>query len=176
MTYLEKEQRLIQRLNETNYDQFDDKNDALTFLEQQLTAFSDYANIVIKEQIMIPIWKRNLDIQDYQAKTQDIETKRQTFHNDAISAVNILNRVSANLGLEPFSTVDTNDRHEVAKFIGEFISETYNIGINNPNKEVVYQQEQEYDDKVIKKRLREIDAKFGDMLEKDRQGGTDYEF
>lgn len=39
MTYLEKEQQLIQRLNETNYEQFDDKNDALTFLEEQLTAF-----------------------------------------------------------------------------------------------------------------------------------------
>lgn len=97
-------------------------------------------------------------------------------HDGAIASVNILNRLSNNLGLEPFADIDTNDRHEVAKFIGEFIGETYNIGINNPNKEVVYQQEQEYDDKVIKKRLREIDAKFGDVIEKDKQGGTDYEF
>lgn len=55
MTYLEKEQQLIQRLNETNYEQFDDKNDGLTFLEEQLTAFSDYANVIIREQVMMPI-------------------------------------------------------------------------------------------------------------------------
>lgn len=176
MTYLEKEQRLIQRLNETNYEQFDDKNDALTFLEQQLTAFSDYANVIIREQVMMPIWKAKYDGQELRDQIQNIDTTRRRMHDGAIASVNILNRLSNNLGLEPFVDIDTNDRHEVAKFIGEFIGETYNIGINNPNKEVVYQQEQEYDDKVIKKRLREIDAKFGDVIEKDKQGGTDYEF
>lgn len=46
----------------------------------------------------------------------------------AADSIDALNRLSADLGLEPFADVDTSDRQAVAGVAGDFIGELYRTG------------------------------------------------
>lgn len=48
---------------------------------------------------------------------------------DAAASIDALNRLSADLGLEPFAGIDTSDPQAVARVAGDFASELYRIGI-----------------------------------------------
>lgn len=131
MGYLQKEQRMLQKLADTNYAAFSGNKDrALKFMTRNLSAFPDYVNVVVRMETMGPIWKAQLDGPEYRERMQNIDTERRNTHNNAISSVNAMNRLSEKLELPPFSRVDTNDRHAVAEMISEYITEVYNTGIN----------------------------------------------
>lgn len=130
MTYLEKEQAILSKLQAENYASFDgDKEEAFDFLGARLDAFPAYVNAVVRMETMMPIWRARYDTQEFQDSVQRIDTERKHAHDAAIASVNILNRMSKSLGLEPFAEVDTNDRHAVAEMVGNYVNEVYNHGI-----------------------------------------------
>lgn len=166
MTYIEKEQNILNALQKQNYDMFDgDKDDALDFIANRLNAFPTYANIVINQQIMTPIIYQRYDGQELRDRIQSIDEHRKSAHDNAISSVNILNRLSNNLGLEPFATVDTSDRYKVADFIGEYVSQVYDMGQGKSLDDAVLNKRKEYP-LDHKSRLQDLNMKFGDILEK----------
>ena len=119
--YIEKEKAIIAKLAESKYELFDgDRDEALDFVASNLSKFTDYTNVVIREQVMQPIWRIRCEREDFIAN-----------HNAAIDAVNILNRTSKMLGLPPFAEVDTNNRYAVADFCGTYVNQVYNQGIGN---------------------------------------------
>jgi hypothetical protein len=125
---VERTQAIVDRLKETDYELFDnDKDEALDFVESRLEAFLKYADMVIREQIMRPVSKAAYEGQEYRDKVQDYDESRHCAHENAIAAIDALNRISERLGLEPFADVDTKDRYAVAAYIGQVVSEMYEL-------------------------------------------------
>lgn len=152
---------IIDKLNDTNYDLFDnDKDEAMDFLSHQLMAFPKYANVVIKEQIMTPIWRNRYEGQDLRDRIQDIDDKRRSAHENAIAATNVLNRLSKNLDLQPFADIDTTDRHAVAEFVGGFVNEMYNDGIGGTFDDATYQKASEYNENKMQEELKKLDRNY----------------
>ena len=156
MSLLEKQRELFEKLQETNYEMFDgDKEDALSFIGDQLKSFPDYANIVIREQIMIPIWQHSCEGEEYRENVQRIDSQRRSAHNRAISGMNILNRLNKNLGLEPFFDIDTEDRYAVADTVGKYVNEVYNSGIGADFDTAVLDRKAEYDSKTVTDKINQ---------------------
>lgn len=131
MGYLQKEQRMLQKLVDTNYEAFHgDKDKALNFMSRRLEVFPEYMNIVVRMETMQPIWRAQFDGPEYRERVQSIDTERKRTHDSAIASVNALNRLSDKLGLPPLSRVDTEDRHAVTEMISEYVSEVYKAGTN----------------------------------------------
>jgi hypothetical protein len=125
---VEKTQAIVDRMKETNYELFDNnKDEALDFVESRLEAFLKYADIVINEQIMRPIGKAAYEGQEYRDKVLSDDESRHCAHENAIAAIDALNRISEKLGLEPFADVDTKDRYAVAEYIGQVVNEMYEM-------------------------------------------------
>lgn len=161
---------MLQTLKATNYEMFDgDKEDALDFIGDQFDAFTNYANIVIRESVMTPIWRDRYEGQDLRDKIQDIDRSRKIAHDSAISGINILNRLSNNMGLPPFAEIDTKDRHQVANFVGQYINEVYNKGIGNTFDDATYNKTQEYDATKTAKRLQQMESRLGDIVTSSNQ-------
>lgn len=157
--FIQKEEALLRRLRETNYDLFDgDVDMAHKMLEDRLTIFPQYANVIIREQVMMPIWRNRCEPEEFRQNCMDIDRQRKHTHDAAIDSVNILNRMSKALGLEPYADVDTNDRYAVADFIGNFVNEVYNDGIKGGIDTAVKEKTADYDTKKVGERLRRLDA------------------
>lgn len=154
MGLIDKQNELLRKLHDTNYELFDgDKDEALDFVSDQLTAFPDYANVVIREQVMMPIWQNTCEGSEFRENVQRIDAQRRNAHDCAISSIDILNRVNSQLGLEPFCDIDTNDRHAVADTVGKYVSELYGDGSGKTFDDAVYGKTAEYDRKKISERL-----------------------
>ena len=130
MTYLEKQNRMLMRLEETGYEMFDgDRDEALEFMASQFSRFPNYVNIVVTQQNMMPIWRVQYEGGEiYRDRAQGMDERRKMAHDSAISAVNILNRMSVNLNLPPFTDVDTQDRRAVADFAGAYCIQVFSHG------------------------------------------------
>lgn len=147
MSYLEKEVRMLQEMERTHYATVggeEAKEDALSFMGDQFDTFIDYANTVIRQQVMIPIWRTMYDGQDLRDKLESIDQTRRIEHDAAIGGVNILNRMADRLGLEPFADIDTSDRYAVADFIGTYVNEVYNQGIGKTLDSAIVGRDREY--------------------------------
>lgn len=155
MSLIDKQNELLQKLHETNYEYFDgNKEEALDFVGDALEAFPDYANVVIKEQVMMPIWQRTCEGDEFRDNVQNIDRRRHDAHENAISSMTMLNRTSTNLGLGPFFDIDTNDRYAVADTAGQYVCELYNDGKGKTFDDAVLNKTQEYDTKKISERLK----------------------
>ena len=146
--YLEKEVAMIQEMERTNYANVGGegkKDDVLSFMGMQFDNFISYANTVITQQVMTPIWKARYDGEEFRSKISDIDRTRRMEHDAAIGGVNILNRMCEKLGLEPFADIDTNDRYAVADFIGTYVNEVYNKGIGKTLDSATFNRDREYD-------------------------------
>lgn len=178
MTYIEKEKNLLQKLHETNYQMFDgDKQEALDFIADQLEKFPNYANIVIREQIMTPIWYQKFEGQELRDHIQNMDQQRRSTHETAISAVIILNRISTQLDLDKFADIDTTDRYKVADFIGEYTDELYNNGIGKILDSATYQKKTEYDQTRIKAHILKMEQDLNDIVNNcnDQSKSADHE-
>lgn len=129
-SFMEKESALLRRLKETDYAMFDgNKDEALDTVGSSLMSMPDYVNTVVRMQVMQPIWAQRCEQDEYMDNVQRIDRQRKHAHDAVIANVNILNRMSAGLGLQPFADVDTADRHAVADLAGRYVNEIYNGGI-----------------------------------------------
>lgn len=171
---IDKEREIISKLEETGYEMFDgDKEEAMDFISSKVETFPHYANVVINEQIMTPIWRARYEGQELRDKIESIDATRRYAHESAIGAVTALNRFCKNLGLEPFADIDTNDRHAVAEFVGKAVNEVYNAGINNGNNAfdaATYQKDKVYDEKRMKEELNKLDKNYAAI-----QNSSDYQ-
>lgn len=129
-TFSQKEEAILQKLQETDYAMFDNsKEEALDFLTEQIQIFPKYVNEVVTMTSMRNIWMATCDKDEYCNRMQNIDRSRKIIHDRCVDSVKILNRMSASLGLEPFADINTDDRHEVAKFVGRYVNEVYSVGI-----------------------------------------------
>ena len=158
MTYVEKEDAILAKLEETGYAMFDgDKDDALGFIEGRFGNFVDYANAVIRQQYMQPILYAKYEGQDLRDRVEELDRRRKSCHDCAIDGINMLNRFSKALGLEPFSDVDTSDRHAVADFVGDYVGELYGTGAKGMDAATIGKGK-EYDRTVSDARVRAAEA------------------
>lgn len=176
MNFAQKEAAIIQKMHDTGYQQFGgNKDKALEFLGSRLESFPDYANVVIREQVMTPIWRAKFDGQEFRDHVQDLDRQRRSAHDSAIMSVNILNRMSQSMGLEPFADIDTNDRYAVADFVGQYVNELYNNGIKGGMDAATLDKRVNYDPKRPHNRLKELDSKFGDIVNQNQNNGMELE-
>ena len=132
MMYLKKEHELLNAMKANDFAVFDgNQEDAYDALERIFNSFVNYANSVIRMTCMVPIWKIRYDRDIFQEKLEDIDKTRRIRHDAAISGIKFLNRLCEKHGLQPFTTVDTDDRHAVAAFIGSWISDIYLDGTSH---------------------------------------------
>ena len=164
MTYIEKEKAIIDKMKETGFALFDgDEEEAYDTVSQSLDSFTNYANTVIRQQTMLPIYYARYDGEELRDKVTNLDTRRRYAHDNAIGNLNMLNRISDRLGLEPFADIDTSDRYKVADFIGKFVNETYNNGIGRTFDEAVLERTMDYPTDH-NQRIRELDEKFGNVV------------
>ena len=179
-SYMQKQSELINKMKGP-----DGKLDDMSagFLTRAFSAFPDYANIVIREQTMMPIWNARYEGQEYRDLVSDIDRKRHNAHECAIDSANMLNRMCAKHGLEPFFAGDTKDRHAVADFVGDYVNELYNHGIGKTDdtgreltgmERAVHGRHADYDVSATGRRVRELDSKFGDIIAGAAQNGQEY--
>lgn len=174
-TYLQKEENLIKAMKAEQFQLFDgDRDDAYDTLERALVSFPDYANTVIRMQIMMPIWRNRYDGEELRDRISDIDSTRHIRHEAAISGISVLNRLSRIYGLEPFADIDTNDRYAVADFVGSYISEIYEDGTKHSMDSLTKDSTKEYPTKHIAERIAALDTKF-DFKSPHEGANTDYE-
>lgn len=163
-TFIEKIKNIMSKLAETNYDIFDgDVDDAVETIEKALFSFPNYANIVIREQIMVPMWRIRLEADDFRERVQDIDRQRHNYHEAAIASVNILNRICGLIGVDYFADIDTNDRYAVADMVGDFVIELYRAGTDRHGMDgATYKVQKEYDQKVASDLVRNLAEKGED--------------
>ena len=169
MSYLKRENAILSKLKETDYAMFDgDADEAVEFLSSRFASFINYANIVIEQQYRTPLICARYEGEDLCYKIETMDAKRRIRHESAIASVNILNRLSGNLGLEPFADIDTKDRHKVADMVGDYIGELYRTGTKGFDG-ATYQKTNEYDASVIEKRQKQalamMERIFGENAE-----------
>lgn len=127
--YIEKEKELMDAMRQNGFELFDgNSDDAYDTLERIFMAFVDYANCVIRMQVMVPIWRNRYEGEDLRDKIQEIDHTRRIYHEAAISSLVKLNRLCKMHGLPVYSDTDTADRYAVADFVGTWISEVYSNG------------------------------------------------
>ena len=170
MGYLERENAIIQKLQASHYAIFDgNKEEALDFLDKQLSYFPEYANAVIMQQHKLPLIYARYEGEELQDRVQTLDRQRRNIHECAIDSVNILNRLSKNLGLEPFSTVDTSDRHAVADMVGDYIAEMYKTGTHGMDG-ATFKRETSYDTRLLEERRRKAARACENIQEPDGDG------
>lgn len=174
---MQRANNILKKLKETNYDMFDgDKEEAIEFVSDNLEAFPKYANVVIREQIMMPIWSARYEGQEFRDKVQDIDASRRYAHEGAITACNVLNRLSKNLGLETFADIDTSDRHAVAEFVGRAVNELYNDGIGNSDGHAfdaaTYNKMKEYETQKMHEEMAKLDKNNAAIEQNQRENSV----
>lgn len=158
-TYMEKQKNLLAKLQEANYAPYEgDKDEALNHIGQMLTGFTDYVNVVIREQVMTPIWRQRCEPEELKDNIEAIDRQRRITHDACIANVNVLNRISGMVGLPPFADIDTSDRYAVADFIGDYVNEVFNGGIHGGMDAAVKDRHQDYDRKAVTDRVKDFEA------------------
>lgn len=72
----------------------------------------------------------SIDGEELRRRTEERDNSRRKAHNLAIQACAQINRLCDKYGIEKICP-ETDDRHVVAEFIGQFIQEIYQDGITN---------------------------------------------
>lgn len=158
MSFLEHEAHLIKALRDADYQPFDDKDEAFSFLLGRYNAFVNYANIVISEQYTMPITYARYEGEDLRQRVMQADRNRKNAHDIAIDSVNILNRMSKQLGIEPFADIDTTDRHAVADTVGNFVNELYCTGTKTGMDGAAFGKTTQYNSAVLKDRIQQAEA------------------
>lgn len=74
--YIEKEKELMDAMRQNGFELFDgNSDDAYDTLERIFMVFVDYANCVIRMQVMVPIWRTGMRV-----KISVIRYRRLTIH------------------------------------------------------------------------------------------------
>lgn len=174
MNFRQKEETIIKTMAERNYDMFDgNKNEALDFLGAQLESFPRYANSVIRMEQMQPILYARYEGQELRDRVTDMDKNRRIAHEAAISSLNVLNRFSKNLGLEPFADIDTTDRYKVADFVGQYCNEVYLNRSGGDMYQATKDRTEDFDTKKHADRMQELTNKYSGVLNQSENSGAE---
>ena len=161
--FIQKIKDIISKLKVVDMNSPEDFIDDVEMVERSLLSFADYANIVIREQIMVPMWRLRLDPEDFRGKVQEIDNQRRNHHEAAIASVSYLNRLCSTIGVELFSDIDTSDRYAVADMVGDFIIELYRAGTDRHGMDgATFEVTMEYDRKVASDFVRGLAQEGGE--------------
>lgn len=157
----ERQTNLIRAMQAQNFEQFfdGDAKDAYETLTSAMESLVNYQNSVIAMETQIKFLRFVKEGQDFRDAVQQLDTNRRYKHDAAIANLNILNRICDAYETERICPVDTSDRHEAAKFIGEWCNEMYQNGQNSNQP----QAEKTLNTSVIHKRIADLDSRFGTM-------------
>lgn len=126
MTYAEKQDAILKRLGETNYEVFDnDKKEAMDFVSYGLTTIADYATVAAKTSIIISLSKER---NNADTAKKAIEDKNRAY-KQAVANINMLNKICKDLGIELFMDINTKNETEILDAINDYITEMYKKGI-----------------------------------------------
>lgn len=155
---LDRQAKIVEQLKKTEYQTFGgDRNRALLFMGQSLTALPEYYNHVSRMAIMQPLWKEMCEPEDYRELVQNADQACEHAYGAAISGITRMNSLSSRLGLEPFADINPKDRRAVSKFIGEYNNTVYNAGIAaDGNMTEAIQTHRELDPRVVDKNLNDL--------------------
>jgi hypothetical protein len=106
------------------------------FVKERLLFFADYErevfkDVVTKAESVISLQAGNISNADYVNAIRVSDTDRHLTHNIVIDACRQLNSLCDRYGLEHICP-ETEDRHEIAKFVGKLVNENYFYGIGEP--------------------------------------------
>lgn len=156
MGYLEKEKNLIQAMIDKGFPPKGNKEACMKMMEHALKSFPEYHNTVVTQQALIPIYQATKEGADFREAVQNLDRTRKLNHDCAISGMNMLNRMSKFCDVEPFFTVDTEDRHAVAEEIGKYCNEVYDHGIQNQPEKEQEGRRRQYDDAEVANHMKEL--------------------
>ena len=137
----------------------EDLNEYLAFIEECLIHLVDYANCVIRQQILFPSWEYRFDGEDLLERKEQSMYERNAIHGAAVASVRIINRHCRQYNIEEmFPSIpdgpedDDLVKDAVARAIGLFINTAYNRGIGNDPEwaafdNAVFEKKEEYDEK-----------------------------
>lgn len=129
MMYTNKINDLISAMEKAEFSVFDgDKDEAISFITENIQHMLDYVNTVVHYQHMIPMLSFRYEGEEYRTRVMELDTRRRNVHNCAIDAINIINRMAKMHNMEDIFCVDTNDRYAVADAIGDYVIEAYRLG------------------------------------------------
>lgn len=121
-SYLEKECAILEKLKATGYAAFGgSREQAADFLLKQFDSLAGFADTTISQQYMQSIACDESGNPCGDGMAMDPQRKA----GSAAASIDALNRLSADLGLEPFADVDTSDPQAVAGVVGDFIGELF---------------------------------------------------
>ena len=126
MTALEKQQALCDRLRETDYAAFGgDKDKAMKEVFGGFFSIIEYiVNTARKKNKLLAEKAAGVDVSDREEMSPEDE---KAAYRKLTDALNMLNGLSKELGLEPFADIDMNDRKAVCKFASEYtVEHTFN--------------------------------------------------
>lgn len=181
MTILERERNLINAMKSQNFEPFfdGDSEDAYDTITGAMSSFVDYQNHVINMSILQPTIYARYDGEELRDKIQNLDSTRKIKHDSAIANANMLNRICDKYGVAPLVPVNTQDRYEIADFIGQFCSEIYEE--NKSGATLTREQQGElvdqhvtnhefYDKSHLQTRIANLDAKYGDLIAEQENG------
>lgn len=178
-TILEREQNLIKAMKQQNFQTFfeGDSEDAFNDIGRALDAFPNYMNTVVRMTHMQPIIYARYEGQEVRDRISELDNRRRSAHEHAISSITMLNRICDAYGTERIADIDTTDRYAVADFVGQYCSEIYESGKSkNPEANKIKTMDQlmehrngrsdEYP-RDNRNRIAELEAKYGpEIVEK----------
>jgi len=178
-TYIDKEKNLIQAIIKDQQKPEDDRifgsvDDGIEHMYSCMRHFPDYVNNVVNYTTRMPIIYATMEGQELRDAVMDLDRSRKTAHDTAIVGLSMLNRISDMLGEEPFAEVDTSNRQAVADFCGQYVNETYLLGIGGSMDKTV-EKNKYFEPKDTEKRLRELNAKFGHIGQAEVPDGPQYD-
>ena len=105
----------------------------IAFVYNALGRLLDYSRIVVEQGIETDInqalWNSgNLDGDELKRRTTEKDSERTNIHNIVIQSCRQLNRLCKKYGVENICPA-TDDRYEIAVFVGQFIQELFQDGI-----------------------------------------------
>ena len=135
---IEREQNLIRAMKEQDFQPFfeGDSDDAFDDIGRALDAFPNYLNTVVRMTTMQPIIYARYEGQEIRDRISDLDSRRKSAHEHAISSITMLNRICDAYGTERIADIDTTNRYEVADFVGQYCAEVYETGKSKDLKEV----------------------------------------
>lgn len=97
-------------------------------IQNSVDSFVGYVNSVIDYAVKIPIAQEShaYDRDRLITEIQQLDHTRHYAHEAAISGCTSLNRLCELKGVEHIAKINTENREEVAQFVGNFVNEMYN--------------------------------------------------
>ena len=124
-----------------------DPDSLASFIEERVNKFVDYTTHVTKMELHMQLLNaKGIKGEEWRDIVENMDRNRRSKHENAMDAVNQLNRMSASYGLEPFyeGPVDDEHRYEIGDLCRDICTEYFDQRFPQPLKasEILAEEEQ----------------------------------